>query len=67
MALQQRIWRRYAKRGSSPVVRKLENPATEPGVEAFIASYHIDSEIGMRFFADTIKKHGLDKNPEGVE
>ena len=49
------------------MVRKLENPATEPGVEAFIASYHIDSEIGMRFFADTIKKHGLDKNPEGVE
>jgi hypothetical protein len=37
----------------------VENPAIEPGVEMFIDHYHIDSEVGLRFFADTMKKHGL--------
>ena len=25
----------------------------------YVMSYHIDSEVGLRLFADTIKKHGL--------
>ncbi len=28
---------------------------------AFVESYHIDTEIGLRLFADTIRKYGLDK------
>lgn len=31
---------------------------TEEG-EAFVTSYHIDTEVGLRLFVDTIKKHGL--------
>jgi len=27
--------------------------------KAFITSYHIDTEVGLRLFADTLKKHGL--------
>lgn len=37
----------------------VDDPANEPGVRGFIGSYHIDSEIGLRYFADTVKKHGL--------
>jgi hypothetical protein len=37
----------------------VDDPINEPGVRAFIDSYHIDSELGLRYFADTIKKHGL--------
>jgi len=29
------------------------------GAEAFITVYHIDTEVGLRLFADTLKKHGL--------
>jgi len=39
----------------------VDDPINEPGVRAFIDSYHIDSEIGLRYFADTVKKYGLDK------
>lgn len=28
---------------------------------AFVESYHIDTEIGLRLFADTIRKYGCDK------
>jgi hypothetical protein len=28
---------------------------------AYVTSYHIDSVLGLRIFADTIKKYGLDK------
>ena len=31
------------------------------GAQEFVMSYHIDSEIGLRLFADTIRKHGFDK------
>jgi hypothetical protein len=36
------------------------------GAKAYITSYHIDSELGLRIFADTIKKHGLniEKGPQ---
>lgn len=37
--------------------RFVENPAAE--ATAVITSYHIDSETGLRLFADTLKKHGL--------
>lgn len=30
-----------------------------PGDQQFVMSYHIDSEVGLRLFADTLKKHGL--------
>ncbi len=29
------------------------------GAQEFIKVYHIDTEVGLRLFADTIKKHGL--------
>ncbi len=29
--------------------------------EEFVMSYHIDTEVGLRLFTDTIRKHGLDK------
>ena len=29
------------------------------GAKAYITSYHIDSEVGLRIFADTLKKHQL--------
>lgn len=29
----------------------------------FVESYHIDSEIGLRLFADAIRQHGLDGRP----
>mgnify|MGYP001617897671 CR=1 FL=1 len=31
------------------------------GTQAGVTNYHIDSEVGLRLFADTIRKHGLDK------
>ncbi len=34
-----------------------DNPSAEG--EGFIESYHIDSEVGLRLFADTLKKHNL--------
>ncbi len=34
---------------------------TRKGGKEFVMWYHIDSEIGLRLFADTIRKHGLDK------
>lgn len=35
-----------------------DNP-TSVGASAFVTSYHIDTEVGLRLFADTIRKHGL--------
>lgn len=35
-----------------------KNPAAR-GAQEFIPFYHIDTEVGLRLFADTIKKHGL--------
>lgn len=29
------------------------------GAKPYIESYHIDTEVGLRFFADTVKKYGL--------
>jgi hypothetical protein len=31
------------------------------GAQEFVMSYHIDSEVGLRLFADTIRKYSLDK------
>lgn len=31
------------------------------GAAACVAGYHIDSEVGLRLFCDTVRKHGLDK------
>lgn len=38
-------------------IRFVENPSAEG--QAFVTSYHIDSEIGLRLFADTLKRHSL--------
>lgn len=35
-----------------------DNPSSV-GAKPFIESYHIDTEIGLRLFADTLKKHYL--------
>lgn len=35
-----------------------DDPASV-GALAFLTSYHIDTEIGLRLFADTIRKHRL--------
>ena len=35
--------------------------AAAVAAKAFVESYHIDSEIGLRLFADTVRKYGLDK------
>lgn len=29
------------------------------GAQKYVTNYHIDTEIGLRLFADTIKKYGL--------
>lgn len=29
------------------------------GAQGFVLSYHIDTEVGLRLFADTVKKHNL--------
>lgn len=42
---------------NDPMTRFVESPSTEG--EGFIPYYHIDSEIGLRLFADTLRKHGL--------
>jgi hypothetical protein len=34
-------------------------PWSYPGVKGFVDLYHIDSERGLRLFADTVKRHGL--------
>jgi len=31
------------------------------GAIAYVNSYHIDTEVGLRLFCDVIRKHGLDK------
>lgn len=31
------------------------------GAQAYVEGYHIDSEAGLLLFANTIRKHGLDK------
>lgn len=33
------------------------------GARAFVTSYHIDSEVGLRIFVDTLKEHGLIPEP----
>jgi len=42
---------------NDPTLRFVKNPSAEG--EGFICSYHIDSEVGLRLFADAIKKHNL--------
>jgi hypothetical protein len=39
-------------------IRFVDDPTEGKG---YVESYHIDSELGLRIFADAIKKHGLDK------
>jgi hypothetical protein len=38
----------------------------ELAVVGIIDSYHIDTEIGLKVFVDTIKKHGLDKRSNDI-
>jgi hypothetical protein len=38
-------------------IRFVEDPSAEG--KGFIQLYHIDSELGLRIFADTLKKHNL--------
>jgi len=42
---------------NNPKIRFVNNPAAEG--KGFISFYHIDTEIGLRVFADTLKKHKL--------
>lgn len=42
---------------NDPSVNFVENPSVEG--EGFVTCYHIDSEIGLRLFSDTLKKHYL--------
>ena len=58
--------RELEKHGDNPITKKVlddptiafvESPSTE-GV-GFITAYHIDTEVGLRLFADTLKKYGL--------
>ncbi len=37
--------------------RVVDDPCSEG--KPFVTSYHIDSEVGLRFFADMMRKHGL--------
>lgn len=37
--------------------RVVDDPASEG--EPFVTSYHIDSEVGLRVFADMVRRHGL--------
>jgi len=37
--------------------RLVDDPASEG--EPFVTSYHIDSEVGLRVFADTVRRHNL--------
>lgn len=32
----------------------------------YVATYHIDSMLGLKLYVDTIREHGLDKLPEPV-
>ena len=63
-------WEKY-RTSESEFMRKLvadnahkyawhDDPASI-GAVAFINCYHIDSEVGLRLFCDTVRKHGLDK------
>lgn len=36
-----------------------ENPSEVPGAVGFVTLYHIDSELGLRIFADALRTHGL--------
>lgn len=38
-------------------LRVVDDPASEGA--AFITSYHIDTEVGLRVFADTLRRHGF--------
>lgn len=49
---------------NNPIVKKVleeyrfvDDPAAEGS--GFVVSYHIDTELGLRIFADTLKRHGL--------
>lgn len=53
-----------------PIIDKIESecvhaeyPSTYPGAVGIVDCYHIDSARGLRLFADTIRKHGLDAAP----
>ena len=51
-----KIWKDKEKYTSR--YRASDDPATD-GFAPFITLYHIDSEIGLRIFADTLKKYKL--------
>jgi hypothetical protein len=36
-----------------------DSPKDEPDVEGFVSVYHIDSEVGLRVFCDTLKSHSV--------
>ncbi|MBI2065007.1 MAG: hypothetical protein HYT62_03085 [Candidatus Yanofskybacteria bacterium] len=38
-------------------IRFVKDPSSEG--EGFVQSYHIDSELGLKIFADTLKRHNL--------
>lgn len=42
---------------NDPSIDFVENPSLEG--EGFVTSYHIDSEVGLRLFVDTLKKYNL--------
>jgi len=42
---------------NNPKIRFVNNPAAKG--KGFIDTYHIDTETGLRIFADTLKKHKL--------
>jgi hypothetical protein len=42
--------------------RFVDNPAAVG--RGFVELYHIDSEVGLRLFADTIRRHGLDRSED---
>lgn len=39
-----------------------DNPE-ELGAKGFISNYHIDTEVGLRVFADTLRAHSLTEEP----
>lgn len=38
----------------------VDHPSKEPDAEGFVPTYHIDTQIGLRVFADALRRHGLD-------
>ncbi len=42
---------------------RVEGHCGAPPPEKDVHSYHIDTDAGLRLFADTIRRHGLDRAP----